>query len=95
MAERLRGIDAALLAIETPNAHLHTGMLAILDPSGAPAGWSFESVRALVSSRLHLSPLFRRRVIVVPLELHHPVWADDPDFDLDGHVRRLTVAPPG
>ncbi|MEO6121832.1 MAG: wax ester/triacylglycerol synthase family O-acyltransferase [Acidimicrobiales bacterium] len=95
MGERLRGIDAAFLAIETPSNHLHMAMLALLDPSTAPGGWSFGALRALVTSRLHLAPLFRRRIVEVPYGLHHPVWYDDPDFVLDNHLRRLAVAPPG
>ena len=37
----------------------------------------------------------RRRVVEVPLSLDHPYWIDDPDFDLDFHVRHLSIAPPG
>src|SRR5439155_26491426 len=43
----------------------------------------------------HLLPPFRRRVVEVPLRLHHPVWIEDPDFDLAHHVRRLVCPAPG
>lgn len=94
MGERMRGIDAAFLSIETPTSPMHTGVLAVLDPTTAPGRWSFESVVAMVSARLHLAPLFRRRVVEVPFGLHHPLWYDDPDFDIANHVRRLHVDPP-
>lgn len=93
--ERLRGYDAAFLALETPTMPLHVAVLARLDPSTAPGGWSFERLLDHVASRLHLAPLFRRRVVTVPGGLAHPVWADDPDFDVANHVRRLAVAAPG
>lgn len=95
MGERLRGIDAAFLAIETANAPMHIGALAVLDPSTASGPWTFEAVGDLVAARLHLAPLFRRRVVEVPFGLHHPVWCDDPDFDVTRHVHRLAVEPPG
>jgi WS/DGAT/MGAT family acyltransferase len=45
--------------------------------------------------RLHRVPLFHRRVATVPFNLAHPVWFEDPDFDLDYHVRRVGVPEPG
>ena len=44
---------------------------------------------------MHLLPPFRRRLVEVPLGLHHPLWIEDPDFDLDYHVRRVAVPAPG
>jgi diacylglycerol O-acyltransferase / wax synthase len=55
----------------------------------------FDRVRRLVGERLHLVPPLRRRVVRVPFGLHHPVWVEDPDFDLDFHVRRASVPAPG
>ncbi len=39
--------------------------------------------------------MFRRRLVEVPFRLGHPVWVDDPDFDIDYHVRRAAVPEPG
>lgn len=88
-------MDAAFLSLETPTNHMHVALLAVLDPSTAPRGWSFESLRALVARRLHLAPAFRRRLVEVPLGLHHPSWVDDPAFDLDGHLFAHKVEAPG
>ena len=93
--QRLRGIDAAFLAIESPAMPMHIGALALLDPATAPGGWSLEALRAHAASRLHLAPVFRQRVVEIPFGLHHPIWLDDPDFDLDYHLHRLPVDPPG
>jgi len=95
MGERLRGIDAAFLAIETPSAPMHIGALVLVDPSTSPGGWTFEAVAGLVAARLHLAPLFRRRVVEVPYGLHHPLWCDDPDFDVTRHLHPMPVEPPG
>lgn len=88
-------MDAVFLSLETPTNHMHVALLAVLDPSTAPGGWSFESLRALVARRLHLAPAFRRRLVEVPLGLHHPSWVDDPAFDLDDHVLRHLVGASG
>ena len=93
--ERLSGMDAAFLYLETPAGHMHVAMVGIYDVSTMIGGYSFEKIRAHVESRLQVVPPFRRRLVEVPFQLHHPVWIEDPDFDLDNHVRRVTVPAPG
>lgn len=98
--ERMRGLDAAFLALETPTMHLHVGAVLVLDPDAAGdgddgPGARFERLRGVVEERLHLVPALRRRVVRVPFGLHHPMWVDDPGFDLDHHVRRGSLPGPG
>ena len=93
--QRLTAFDAGFLYMETPTLHMHTLKISVLDPSTVPGGYSFERVKEVLTSRLHLLPPFRRRLVTVPLHLHHPVWIEDPDFDIDRHVHRVEVAPPG
>ncbi|HEX5095090.1 MAG TPA: wax ester/triacylglycerol synthase family O-acyltransferase [Acidimicrobiia bacterium] len=93
--QRLTGLDAAFLALETPSAHMHVMGVAIVDPTTAPRGFSYERVREVMASRLDLVGPLRRRVIEVPLGLHNPVWIEDPDFDLDFHLRRAALPAPG
>src|SRR5205085_6693967 len=81
--------------METPTLHMHTLKIAVLDPSTVPGGYSFERFEQVLGERLHLLPSFRRRLVDVPLRLHHPVWIEDPDFDLRRHVRRVVAHPPG
>jgi len=92
--QRLTGLDAGFLAMETPSSAMHVGGLAIYDPSATP-GWTIESIRDVVRQRLHAAPPFRRRLVQVPFGLHHPVWIEDPDFDLDWHIRHIAVPAPG
>src|SRR5438105_1093483 len=92
---RLRGIDAVFLYGETPRTHMHTLKISVLDPSAAPSGYSFEGVKATMARRIHRLPPFRQRLRWVPFGLHYPLWVDDPDFDLDYHLRRMAVPPPG
>lgn len=93
--ERLSGLDASFLYFETPESPLQVGMVAVLDPSQAPGGYSFDKVVQLIESRIHLVPPFRRRLVEVPFNLHHPVWIDDPHFDIIHHVRQVALPAPG
>ncbi|MCC6226467.1 MAG: wax ester/triacylglycerol synthase family O-acyltransferase [Microthrixaceae bacterium] len=93
--QRLSGLDASFLYLETPTSHMHVAMTGIYDTSTMPGGYSFEAFRNHIRERLHLVPLFTRRLVEVPFQLHHPVWVEDPNFDLDYHVRRIAVPAPG
>jgi diacylglycerol O-acyltransferase len=92
--ERLSGLDASFLYFETSQMHMHLSIVAIIDPTSVP-GFSFDTVQELIASRLHLVPPFRRRPVEVPFDLHHPLWVEDPDFDIIHHVRRTTCPAPG
>jgi diacylglycerol O-acyltransferase / wax synthase len=93
--ERLSGLDASFLYLETPTLHMHVSMAAVFDPSTVKGGFSFERVRKLVSRRLVQVPIFRRRLVEVPFRLGHPYWVDDPNFDIDFHLRRAALPSPG
>jgi WS/DGAT/MGAT family acyltransferase len=89
-------MDAAWLYLETPTSHMHVGSVIVLDPAtriGPPLDRG--ALAAYVASRLHLAPLFRQRLVQVPLRLDRPVWIRDPDFDLDFHIRRAALPAPG
>lgn len=93
--ERLTGLDAGFLYMETPTLHMHTLKIAVVDPSSVPGGYSFQRFKDVLEERLHLLPPFRRRLVEVPLRVHHPVWIEDPAFDLAHHVRRVGCPLPG
>jgi diacylglycerol O-acyltransferase len=93
--QRLTGLDASFLALETPSSHMHVASLGIFDPSEVEGGVTLESVMDVYGKRLHLAPPFRRRLANVPFGLHHPLWIEDPDFDLRNHVRHTAIPAPG
>ncbi|MSX33068.1 MAG: wax ester/triacylglycerol synthase family O-acyltransferase, partial [Actinobacteria bacterium] len=93
--ERLSGLDAAFLSLESPVDHMHVMAVAILDPSDVPGGFTARTMRRLVGERLSRIPQFRRRLVEVPFNLHHPLWVEDPDFDLEYHVRQVAAIAPG
>ncbi len=92
---QLTGLDAQFLALENPRQTGHVGALAILDPSTRPDGrLELDDLLGLIAERLPLLPPFRWRLRQVPLSLDYPYWIDDPDFDLEYHVRELALPPP-
>jgi diacylglycerol O-acyltransferase len=93
--ERMTGMDAGFLYMETPSLHMHTLKIGVIDPVNVAGGYSFERFRDELSKRLHLLPPFRRRVVDIPRGVHHPVWIEDPNFDLDRHLKRTSVPAPG
>ena len=94
--QRLTPLDASFLYLERPAVHMHIAALSVFDPSAREGGvLRFEDVRRTIESRLHLTPRFRRKVREVPGHIGLPVWVDDPAFDLDLHVRRAALPPPG
>jgi WS/DGAT/MGAT family acyltransferase len=93
--EQLTGLDATFLNMETPAQRGHVGGVVIVDPSTAGEGWGIQTVRGLIEERIHLLPLFRRRLLSVPAEIDQPFWIEDPHFDLDFHLRHIGVPAPG
>ena len=96
LVRQLTSFDAQFLAIEDARNFSHVSGLAILDPSTAPGGTlTLADVQRLIEERLHLLPPFRWRLAEVPFGIDHPWWVDDPDFDIEFHVRELALPAPG
>jgi diacylglycerol O-acyltransferase / wax synthase len=93
---QLTAVDAQFLALEGPRHYGHVGGVAVVDPSTAPGGiLELADLQYLIAERLPLVPPFRWRLVEVPLGLDYGYWIDDPDFDLDFHVRELALPAPG
>ena len=92
--QRLSAADSAFVYFETKSMLLHNTAVLIFDPSSVPGGYSFERIRELMARRVPVIPAYRRRLVQVPLDLGRPVWADDPDFDLDAHLHRRGLPAP-
>jgi WS/DGAT/MGAT family acyltransferase len=93
---QLTSLDAQFLALETPRIYGHVTGVLVLDPSTAPGGkLTLTDLQNLILERLPLIPIFRWRLAEVPFGIDHAYWVDDPDFDIDFHVRELALVPPG
>ncbi|MCB1055100.1 MAG: wax ester/triacylglycerol synthase family O-acyltransferase [Acidobacteria bacterium] len=93
--KQLSGLDASFLVLETPEAPMHIGAVALLDPSSRGGALSFDEFRTFLAERLAAAPIFRQRLVDDPTGIGKPYWIDDPDFDLDHHLERAEVPEPG
>jgi diacylglycerol O-acyltransferase / wax synthase len=93
--ERLSGIDASFLYIESPNVPLNVCSVVELDTSTIPGGYSFDRLRNDLALRLKALPEFRAKIADSQLNLDHPVWVDDKNFDLSRHLHRIGLPSPG
>ena len=93
---QLTSLDAQFLALETPRIYGHVTGVLVLDPSTAPDGTlTLADLQNLILERLPLIPIFKWRLAEVPFGIDFAYWVDDPDFDIDFHVRELALVPPG
>jgi diacylglycerol O-acyltransferase / wax synthase len=83
--------DAMFLHVENDVTPMHIGGVSIFE--GPPP--AFSDLRAMVESKLGLTPRYRQKVRLVPLGMGEPVWIDDPHFNIDYHLRHSAVPAPG
>ena len=93
--KQLTGLDAAFLALETPKTTGHVGGVCVLDAKSAPRPLTLDLLTAVLAERLPLVPVLRRKLLNVPLGLDQPYWIDDPDFDIEYHIREIALPRPG
>jgi len=89
--DRLTAIDASFLAQEGPTSHMHVGAITLFEGPPPP----FEDVLELLRGRLHLVPRYRQKLATPPLGSGRPMWVDDPNFNLEYHVRQTALPEPG
>jgi WS/DGAT/MGAT family acyltransferase len=93
--KQLSGLDTLFLHGESPSQPMHIGGLGIYDQSTVPGGkLRFKEILDRVEGRVHLSSIFRRKLANVALNLDRPYWVDDPDFDIEFHVRHVALPEP-
>ncbi|MFT5223907.1 MAG: diacylglycerol O-acyltransferase, partial [Glaciecola sp.] len=97
---RLAGKDAMFVYADSPRTPMHIAFAGIFDPSTVPggAGDPGDIYRRFVehfASRVHLFPPFRQKLVKVPFGLNHPILIEDPEFDLEYHIRRTALPAPG
>jgi WS/DGAT/MGAT family acyltransferase len=89
--DRLTAIDASFLHQEGQNSHMHVGAVTIFE--GPPP--EFDEFLDALRERLHLVPRYRQRLQEAPLQTGRPIWIDDPNFNLEYHVRQTALPEPG
>ncbi|MBT9508273.1 wax ester/triacylglycerol synthase family O-acyltransferase [Rhodoferax sp.] len=87
--DTLSGLDATFLYLETPETPMHIGSFCLYELPPGFKGSFHREIQAHIARRLHLVPIFSRRLGFMPLDLGHPVWVQVDKVDLDFHIRRV------
>jgi len=93
--QRLSGLDAFFLYLESPTQPLNVCCVLELDPRDMPGGYTFGHFREGLSARVDAVPEFRLKLADNQLNFDHPVWVDDDRFDLARHLHRVALPAPG
>jgi WS/DGAT/MGAT family acyltransferase len=93
-AKKLSSMDASFLYLETPEMPMHVGSMAIFRLPDDYKGSFFEDFKAMIASRLHIAPILKARLQKTPLDIDHPSWVEDDQFDIDRHIFRGSLPAP-
>lgn len=93
-AKKLSSLDASFLYLETPEMPMHVGSMAIFRLPEGYKGDFFEDFKAMIESRLHIAPILKARLEKAPLDIDHPSWVEDDQFDIDRHIFRASLPAP-
>jgi WS/DGAT/MGAT family acyltransferase len=91
----LSGVDAAFLHLETPATPMHVASVSLFDLPPRGRRDFHATLKRQLAQRLHLAPVLHRKLAPMPLQFANPVWIEDDAVDLDHHVQRVTLPPPG
>jgi diacylglycerol O-acyltransferase / wax synthase len=97
MMNHLSALDALFLYLETPETPMHVGSLILMEKPARVRGSFYKYIRAHITSRLHLAPLFTRKLAFMPFDLANPIWVpqEQDALDLDWHIQSLVLPKPG
>ncbi len=94
--DRLSALDATFLDLEDDSVHMHVGSVGLFDPGplATEGGVDFDQLLVLAENALTRTPRFRQMLDYIPVS-GHPVWVDDPHFNLRYHIRHTALPHPG
>ncbi len=103
--ERLTATDASFLYLESPQTPMHVGSLHVIElapellnnTDGSDWGSKryHQQVQAHIKQRMHLAPIFSRKLAMMPFEIAAPMWVKVDSVDFDFHIRHVTLPSPG
>jgi len=93
--DRLSGLDASFLYLESGAQLMHVCGVIVVDPATIPGGYEFGRFKEELSQRVSGIPMFNRKLKFVPGRIDFPVWVTDDEFDIDRHVHRMAAPAPG
>jgi len=93
---QISGMDDFFLHFERSGLPMHVGSVTLYHPPAAGNGPpDFSQIRESIRRGVHRAPILRQRLVNTPLHLDRPHWIDTQDFDLDDHIRRISLPDAG
>jgi diacylglycerol O-acyltransferase / wax synthase len=93
--KRLSGWDAVLLYSETPNVHMHTIKVAVIELAPDRRDFNIDAFRQVIGGRLNKLEPFCYQLVEIPFKFHHPMWREHCEVDLSYHIRPWRLPAPG
>jgi diacylglycerol O-acyltransferase / wax synthase len=88
--ERAGANDLAMLAMDRGPVPVQVGAVLLLD---AGLGFDVPAAQSVIDQRIRTVPRLRQRLVAAPFGCGRDVWIDDPEFDIEHHVRHLGCSP--
>jgi len=95
MLNQLSALDALFLHLETPDTPMHVGSFTVLEKPRGHRGSFYKKIREHIALRMHLAPLFSRKLAFMPFDLANPIWLESDAIDLDWHIKSMKLPQPG
>ncbi|QQS27394.1 MAG: wax ester/triacylglycerol synthase family O-acyltransferase [Sphingobacteriales bacterium] len=92
--KQLSTLDATFYYLESHRTPMHVGGVYVFENPAPDKKFDFQNLKQYIGSRLLKFPVFRQRLVEVPLDLGHPYWFDDPDFELEFHISHVALPQP-
>jgi WS/DGAT/MGAT family acyltransferase len=95
--DRLSAEDNMFLLTEGPTTPMHVSALEIFEAGPLrkdDGGIDADAIRRAYTAVLHRIPRYRQKIEWIPFA-SRAVWVDDPHFNLDYHVRHVSLPQPG
>jgi len=88
--KQLSGLDATFLYLETPEMPMHVGALHLFELPPGTRSKFVTRLREHLASRLPITPVLRRRLWWMPLNMANPAWVDA-EPDLKQHIVEIRL----
>ena len=93
--QQLSALDALFLHLETPATPMHVGSCILFTPPAKHRGSFYPKIRDHIAARMHLAPLFSRRLAFMPFAVATPMWTTAEKVDLAHHIQTVKLPKPG
>lgn len=93
--KQLSGMDATFLYAETPETPMHVAGMTLYELPKGFTGTFHRHFTEFFKTRVHLIPIFGKKLAKSVFQMDHPGWVDAGELDFDYHIKSATLPKPG